>query len=256
MKTDNLAGARNAGNHSPAATLPAGAESENSGIAKLHKHMHTRIKICGLTRVQDAVAACNFGADAIGLVFYPPSSRNITVEQASEILRGVPPFVTVVGLFLNAQQSVVEKILQRLPLSMLQFHGTESPEYCESFQIPYIKSVAMKSVVNVHEYTAEYASARGFLLDSNLAGAAGGSGETFDWSAIPAKLASPVILAGGLDKGNVNQAVVNVKPAAVDVSSGVESAPGIKDHSLMHEFISQVRDADRAGNHQLANGDQ
>lgn len=251
MKTDNLAGARDASKH-----LPAGREGEDNSIAKLHKQPHTRIKICGLTRVEDAVAASNLGADAIGLVFYPPSSRNITVEQAADIMRAIPPFVTVVGLFLNAQQSLVEKVLEHLPLSLLQFHGTEPPGFCKSFQRPYIKSVAMKSVVNIHEYTAQYADARGFLLDSNLAGAAGGSGETFDWSAIPADLASPVVLAGGLDRGNVYQAVVNVKPGAVDVSSGVESAPGIKDHRLMQEFISQVRDADRTVNQQLVNGDQ
>ena len=137
-------------------------------------------------------------------------------------------------------------MLAELPLTLLQFHGTETAEFCESFNRPYIKSVAMKSVTDVHDYTQQYTRARGFLLDSNLAGAAGGSGETFDWNKVPTDLTSPVILAGGLDCSNVGQAVTAVRPASVDVSSGVESAKGVKDHAKMREFIQRVRAADSA----------
>ena len=212
---------------------------------------YTQVKICGLTRVEDAVAACESGVDALGLVFYPPSSRHISVDRAAEIISALPPFVMVTGSFLNEEKNVIDQVLEKLPLSLLQFHGTESPAFCQSFDRPYIKSVAMKSVSDVHSYAVQFTStrglgARGFLLDSNVSGGAGGSGEQFDWSLVPNDFPAPLILAGGLDCGNVAEAVTKVRPTAVDVSSGVESGRGIKDRELMKEFIQCVRAADSA----------
>ncbi len=206
---------------------------------------YTRVKICGLTSVEDALAACRCGVDALGLVFYPPSSRHVSVERAAEIVQALPSFVTVTGLFLNEEATVIDDILQRVPVSLLQFHGTESAEFCQSFNRPYIKSVAMKSVSDVHAYAAQFENARGFLLDSNIAGGAGGSGELFDWSRVPNGFSAPLILAGGLDCNNIPDAVMHVKPDAVDVSSGVESSRGVKDIELMRKFIQSVRAADR-----------
>ncbi len=216
---------------------------------------YTQVKICGLTRVQDAVAACDSGVDALGLVFYPPSSRHVTVETAAEIVRALPPFVMVTGLFLNEAKNVIDAVLEKLPLSLLQFHGTESPSFCQSFDRPYIKSVAMKSVSDVQSYAAQYTGARGFLLDSNVSGGAGGSGEQFDWSRVPNDFPAPLILAGGLDCDNVAEAVMQVRPTAVDVSSGVESGRGIKDRAMMKQFIQCVRAADSKINKSVA-GDQ
>jgi len=196
--------------------------------------------------VQDAIAACESGVDALGLVFYPPSSRHIDVDRAVEIVRALPPFVMVTGLFLNEEKSVIDEVLEKIPLSLLQFHGTESPAFCQSFERPYIKSVAMKSVSDVQSYAAQYTDARGFLLDSNVSGGAGGSGEQFDWSRVPNEFPAPLILAGGLDCENVAEAVMKVRPTAVDVSSGVESGRGIKDRALMKQFIQCVRAADSA----------
>jgi len=207
--------------------------------------VYTRVKICGLTRVTDALAACDSGVDSIGLVFYPPSSRNVSIEQAAEIIASVPPFVTITGLFLNAEKNRIDEILKELPLSMLQFHGTESADFCRSFERPYIKSVAMSTESDIHAYTEQFVESRGFLLDSNIAGGAGGSGELFDWDLVPSDLSAPVVLAGGLNGDNVAEAVAGVRPAAVDVSTGVESSKGIKDHAKMREFIQNVRAADR-----------
>jgi phosphoribosylanthranilate isomerase len=204
----------------------------------------TRIKICGFTRTEDARIASQLGADAIGLVFYPPSPRHISIEQAVEIAAVVSPFCSVTALFLDAEESYVEKVLQSVPVSLLQFHGTESAEYCERFDRPYIKSVAMKTVDDVAGYCAQFEHCRGFLLDSNAAGAAGGSGTAFDWSLVPKELAASLILAGGLDVNNVADAIRELRPAAVDVSSGVESAKGVKDTTLMREFIARVHAAD------------
>ncbi len=205
----------------------------------------TRIKICGFTNAADARFAADLGVDSLGLVFYPPSSRNVSVEQARAIVTGLPPFVTLTALFLNAEADVIDEVLAKLPISLLQFHGTESPEFCESFNRPYIKSVSMKSTGNVQSYCRQYEMARGFLLDSNAAGAAGGSGKAFDWSLVPGELAAPLVLAGGLEVDNVANAVKQVRPAAVDVSSGVESQKGKKDHNLMRRFINEVHAADR-----------
>jgi len=204
----------------------------------------TRVKICGFTRPADAQMASDLGVDAIGLVFYPPSPRHVSIEQAATISQSVSPFCSVTALFLDADVDYVEEVLKSVPVSLLQFHGTESAQYCESFARPYIKSVAMKSVSNVGEYCNQFASCGGFLLDSNAAGAAGGSGTAFDWSLVPSELASSLILAGGLDVENVANAISEIRPAAVDVSSGVESAKGIKDQQMMRDFINNVRAAD------------
>lgn len=206
----------------------------------------TRIKICGFTRPQDARIAEQLGVDAIGLVFYPPSPRHIEIDAAVAIASAVSPFCTVTALFLDADAAYVEEVLKAVPISLLQFHGTESPAYCDYFARPYIKSVAMKTVDDVADYCTGFKRCRGFLLDSNAAGAAGGSGTTFDWSLIPADMAAGLILAGGLDVDNVSDAVRKVRPAAVDVSSGVESAKGIKDARLMHDFVANVRAADNS----------
>jgi len=205
---------------------------------------NTRIKICGFTRVDDALIASDLGVDAVGLVFYPPSSRHVSIEQAVAIARAVSPFCTVTALFLNARVSFVEEVLSSVPVSLLQFHGTENADYCESFACPYIKSVAMKSIDDVERYCEDFKRCRGFLLDSNAAGAAGGSGTAFDWSKVPSRLASSLVLAGGLNAQNVADAIRELRPAAVDVSTGVESAKGIKDERMMRRFIASVRDAD------------
>lgn len=213
-------------------------------------HYKTQIKICGFTRPADAVSAVALGVDSLGLVFYPPSPRHVSIDQARDITAAVPPFTSFTALFLNAEREAVERVLETIPVNLLQFHGTESPEFCQSFNRPYIKSVSMKSTSNVVEYCAAYDRSRGFLLDSNVAGAAGGSGDVFDWSLIPTSTDVPLVLAGGLDVGNVRDAVFSVRPSAVDVSSGVESSKGIKDVTLMKRFITNVKAADE----QIANG--
>lgn len=204
----------------------------------------TQIKICGFTRPVDAVQAVALGADALGLVFYPPSPRNISIEQAVDIAREVAPFTALTALFLNAERSDIDSVLAAVPISLLQFHGTEDAAFCRSFNRPYIKAVPMQSVDSVESYCDQYHDARGFLLDSNAAGAAGGSGKQFDWNRIPTALPAGVILAGGLTVDNVHDAVCSVRPSAVDASSGVESAKGIKDVALMRDFIQQVKKAD------------
>ena len=213
-------------------------------------HYKTQIKICGFTRPADAATAVALGVDSLGLVFYPPSPRHISIEQARDIAAAVPPFTSFTALFLNAEREEVERVLENIPVNLLQFHGTESPQFCQSFNRPYIKSVSMKSTANVIEYCAAYENARGFLLDSNVAGAAGGSGDVFDWSLIPKSPDVSLVLAGGLDVDNVRDAVFSVRPSAVDVSSGVESAKGIKDTDLMQQFIANVKAVDE----QIASG--
>ena len=208
----------------------------------------TRIKICGITRTQDAIEAARLGVDALGLVFYPPSSRAIDLERALRIREVLPAFVQAVGLFVNPARHEVEAVLQVFPELVLQFHGDETAEFCASFARPYLKALPMgKSVegvvLDVHGLMAQHAQASGFLLDSHAPGAVGGTGIAFDWSTIPA-LARPLILAGGLYPANVGEAVRLVRPWAVDVSSGLESAPGVKDFFKMAEFVDEVRYAD------------
>lgn len=204
----------------------------------------TRIKICGITRAEDGLAAARAGADAIGLVFYPPSPRHVTVAQASEIARALPPFVTTVGLFVNPEAEEVEAVLHQLHLDLLQFHGEEPPEFCRRFGMPYLKAVRVKTGVDLIQYADFYPDAKGLLLDAWVEGVAGGTGKSFDWGLIPAQLPLPVVLSGGLDPSNVETAVRRVKPWAVDVSSGVEAARGIKDAAKIAAFVQGVRNAE------------
>lgn len=202
--------------------------------------MRVRVKICGITRADDAQAAVDHGADAIGLVFHAPSPRFVTLERAAEIARGMPPFVTRVGLFVNAGADEVHATLSRVPLDLLQFHGDESPEYCRQFDRPYIKAIAMRDETEPETGFSRYGDAQGFLLDSCVAGVAGGSGQVFDWGRIPPSRPKPLILAGGLGPENVAAAIRAVRPYAVDVSSGVEQAKGIKDAARIAAFINEV----------------
>ena len=203
----------------------------------------TRIKICGLTRVEDVDAAVQAGADAIGLVFYPPSPRHVGLEQAVQLAARVPPLVTLVGLFVNPAQAEVEGVLERVPLSLLQFHGDEDDALCGSFGRPWIKAARMRPGVDLLEFAACHPRAQGILVDAFVDGY-GGGGKTFDWSLIPPSFDRPLLLSGGLDSGNVIEAVRRVRPWAVDVSSGVEREKGIKDAAKIAAFIAGVKDAD------------
>ncbi len=206
-----------------------------------------RVKICGITSIDDAQAATVAGANAIGLVFYANSSRCVTVAQAADIARAVGPFVTTVGLFVDAAREEIEAVLQAVPLQLLQFHGQETPAFCASFNRPFIKAIRMADGVDVLTADREYAAAGalGLLLDSYSPAAAGGTGETFGWERIPATLQLPLILAGGLSPENVAAAIAQVKPYAVDVSSGVETAPGRKDSARMAAFVRAAHAAVR-----------
>lgn len=206
--------------------------------------MATAVKICGITRPEDALAAARAGAHAIGLVFYAKSPRYVTPARAAEIIRVVPPFVTTVGLFVNAAVEEVRAALAEAPLALLQFHGEETPEFCRQFKRPYIKAVRMKAGVDLLQYARDYHDAKALLLDNYVEGLHGGSGVAFDWSLIPRGLPLPVILSGGLTPENVTEAVRRVRPSAVDVSSGVESAKGIKDAQKIAAFIKGVRSGD------------
>jgi phosphoribosylanthranilate isomerase len=201
----------------------------------------TRSKICGITRIEDGLVAAQQGADAIGLVFYPPSPRHVSITQAAAIAAVLPPFVTTVGLFVNPEASAVESVLRELHLDMLQFHGDETPEFCAGFGVPYLKAVRVKPGVDLVQYAIRFRTAKGLLLDAFVAGQAGGTGQSFDWGLIPEDLPLPVILSGGLDPDNVKAAIERVKPWAVDVSSGVEASKGIKDAARIAAFMREVR---------------
>lgn len=203
----------------------------------------TRVKICGITRIEDGLACAQLGADAIGLVFYAPSPRHVSVEQARAIMAALPPFITTVGLFVDADPAEVGAVLGQLPLDLLQFHGGESPDYCQSFNRPYLKAVRVKPGLDLVQYAAQYAQAKGLLLDAHVEGIAGGTGQAFDWDLIPARLPLPVVLSGGLNPANVTEAIKRVHPAAVDVSSGVEATKGIKDAARIAAFMQGVRNA-------------
>jgi phosphoribosylanthranilate isomerase len=206
--------------------------------------MHrTRIKICGITRTEDLDAAVVAGADAIGFVFYPPSPRFLTAGQAAMLAGQVPPFVTRVGLFVNAEAAVVRAMLTQVPIDLLQFHGDEDAHYCEQFGRPYIKAARVKPGLDLLEFARAYPGAQGLLLDAWVE-AYGGAGQSFDWSLIPENLPLPMVLSGGLHAGNVVDAVVKTRPWAVDVSSGVELSKGIKDAEKIAAFIAAVRMAD------------
>lgn len=201
----------------------------------------TRAKICGITRRDDALAACAFGADAIGLIFASRSPRRLDAAVARDIARALPPFVTRVGLFMDHDADAVAAILRDVPLDLLQFHGAEDAAYCRAFDRAYVKVVPMGDVDDVAAYAARFPDAAGFVLDAHGHGETGGSGRRFDWSRVPTALARPMILAGGLTPENVARAIGMTHPHAVDVSSGVESSPGVKDHARMRLFLDEVR---------------
>jgi phosphoribosylanthranilate isomerase len=204
----------------------------------------TRIKICGITREQDLQAAVRSGADALGLVFYEKSPRHLAVQQAAQLARAVPPFVTVVGLFVNPSVDYVREVLAKVALDVLQFHGEETPEFCAQFGRSYLKAIRVRAGVDLIQCASRFAGAQGLLLDAWVEGMQGGTGESFDWALIPHDLPLPVILSGGLHAGNVAAAVRQVRPYAVDVSSGVEAAKGIKDAAKVAAFINEVKRAD------------
>jgi len=203
--------------------------------------MRTRVKICGITRVEDALAAAVFGADAIGLVFSEASPRCVTAEQARAITAALPPFISVVGLFVDASADRIREVLGQVPIDLLQFHGREAPEECRQFGHPYIKAVRMVPDVDITAEVRRYTQAAGLLLDAYDPQLAGGTGATFDWTRVPADLGKPVILAGGLTPENVVRAIEAVRPYAVDVSSGVEQSLGIKDAAKIAAFIRNAQ---------------
>ena len=200
-----------------------------------------RSKICGITRIDDALAAVAAGADAIGFVFYAKSPRAVTAAQARAIIAALPPFVTTVGLFVNASTCELNETLDAVPLDLLQFHGDETPEQCEGYHRPYIKALRVKAGDDIAAACAAYASASGILLDTYVEGVPGGTGQAFYWSLIPQGLSKPIILAGGLSVQNVAQAIAQVQPYAVDVSGGVEKSKGIKDQDKIRAFMQAVR---------------
>jgi phosphoribosylanthranilate isomerase len=204
----------------------------------------TRIKICGITRLCDALQVARLGGDAIGLVFHSRSPRAIELDNALQIRSAIPPFVTVTALFMNENETWISQVLETVKPDCLQFHGEETAEFCRQWSKPYLKAVPMGSVMDASRYADQFPDAQGFLLDSNVAGRQGGSGDTFDWSKIPSNFDFSLVLAGGLNPSNVAAAITQVKPWGVDVSSGVERSRGIKDSDLIDQFFKQVNLAD------------
>ncbi|MGQ0443355.1 MAG: phosphoribosylanthranilate isomerase [Methylophilaceae bacterium] len=202
--------------------------------------MRTRVKICGITRVEDALNAVRYGADAIGLVFYASSPRHVTMDTAKAIVASLPPFVSAVGLFVNASNSEINNVLSQVRLDALQFHGDEMASDCEQLSLPYFKAIRVKPDTNLLQCAQEFNSASALLLDAYSELAIGGTGQVFDWSLIPLHLPKPVILAGGLTAENVGYAIERVKPYAVDVSGGVEQSKGIKDVAKISAFMQAV----------------
>ena len=218
-----------------------------NSVASTHiPTMRTRVKICGFTRPEDAKAAADLGVDAIGLVFYPPSPRHVDIAQARSIIHALPPFVTVVGLFVNEDPQRVADVLTALRIDLLQFHGEESPGYCSAFDRAYIKAIRMTPGTDLALLASDYHTACGLLLDADDPAAKGGTGKDFDWAMIPPACPLPVILAGGLNPGNARAALQQVLPYGLDVSSGVEAAKGIKDASKMAAFIKEIKDFDQS----------
>ena len=205
--------------------------------------MVVRSKICGITRIEDALLAAEAGADAIGLVFYDKSPRAVDVRQARAILAALPPFVTSVGLFVNASRCFIGEVLDAVPLDLLQFHGDETPEQCEGHGRPWFKALRVRPGDDLRAEAARFSGARAILLDAYVPGVPGGTGERFDWKLIPVDLPRPLILAGGLTPDNVAEAISSVRPYGVDVSGGVEASRGIKDAAKMAAFIQRVREA-------------
>lgn len=202
--------------------------------------MGVKVKICGITRPEDAVNACQSGVDAIGLVFYKPSPRNVSIEQAREIVQVLPPFVSVVALFVDADSSEIYSVLQNVEIDLIQFHGSESAEFCESFNKRYIKVIHMQEAVDLGASISQYPSSCGILLDTFQKELPGGTGRSFDWHLVPEYPGKPLIIAGGLTPSNVGDAIKIVRPYAVDVSGGVELSKGIKDAGKIADFINQV----------------
>lgn len=202
--------------------------------------MRTRVKICGITRAEDALAAARAGADAIGLVFYAQSPRAVDVAQARAVMQALPPFVTTVGLFVNAAPEAIRALLAALPLDMLQFHGDEPAAACRGYGRPYLKALRLAAGEDPAALARPYEDAAGILVDSYVEGVPGGTGQTFDWSQLSGGLSRPLILAGGLTPANVAAAVKQVRPWGVDVSGGVEAVPGIKDAAKIEAFIRGV----------------
>ncbi len=205
--------------------------------------MRTRIKICGITRLEDAQAVAAHGADALGLIFYRPSPRFVGLERARAIVQGAPAFLTTVAVFVNPSREEVEEVIRRCGVDLLQFHGDEGPEFCESFERPYIKAARIRPGMNLLEYLSPYTSARAWMLDAYHEDLWGGTGGSFDWSLVPARPARPIILSGGLTPENVGAAVERARPYAVDVSTGVESAKGVKDAKRIAAFVAGVGNA-------------
>lgn len=208
----------------------------------------TRIKVCGITRKEDVVAVVKEGADALGLVFYPPSPRAVTIDQAKQLVASVPAFVTVTALFVNPSIEQVQSVLDQVRIDLLQFHGDEDDDFCSQFKHPFIKALRVRQASDLVASCLRFPSALAVLLDSYKPGVPGGTGETFDWSLIPEDLQTPVILAGGLSPTNVAAAVQQVAPFAVDVSGGVEQDKGIKDRSKIRAFINEVYHVDQQRN--------
>ena len=205
--------------------------------------VRTRVKICGITRVEDALIAVAQGADAIGLVFYPPSPRYVSPAQAAEIVNALPAFITVVALFVDASRTDVEAVLSQVNIDLIQFHGQETADECRQYGKSYMKAIRVKSDTNLVQYTTEYSDAKALLLDTYAEGEPGGTGQVFDWTVIPKNLSKPIVLAGGLDAENVEQSIRQVKPYAVDVSGGVEFKKGIKDAAKIAAFMRGVSNA-------------
>ncbi len=207
--------------------------------------MRTRVKICGFTEVKDAVAAAKLGVDAIGLVFYPPSPRHVSIHKAAEIVSSLPAFVTVVALFVDEQEAKIREVLSQVAIDCIQFHGDETAEDCNIYNNPYLKAIRMQPGLDVLAIAAQYQDAAGLLLDAYHPGIKGGGGSKFDWDLIPKQCALPVILAGGLQVENAKQAVDLVRPYALDVSSGVEVEKGVKDVAKMAAFIQAINESDK-----------
>ena len=207
--------------------------------------MSTRVKICGITRIEDALTAIRLGANAIGFIFWDKSARYIDPKEARKIVMALPPFVTVVGVYVNPSSEWVEETCSITGLNLLQFHGDELPEFCSQFPLPYIKAVRIRSGIDLLQYAAQYSSSNGLLLDSYVEGVPGGTGRTFEWSLIPENLSLPLIVSGGLDAKNVCEAIRKAKPWAVDVSSGVEITKGIKNADKIAAFMTGVRNGEK-----------
>ena len=209
----------------------------------MEQYNRTRVKICGITSVKDAIFAVNAGADAIGLVFYAPSQRFVTIEQAQQIVAAMPPFVSVVALFVNALPIEIKTVLAQVRIDIVQFHGDETRSDCEQIKLPYYKAIRVKADTNLLQYEAEFSSAKALLLDTYSDAAFGGTGQVFDWGLVPQNLTKPVILAGGLTAENVALGIKQVRPYAVDVSGGVELSKGVKDVAKIAAFMHAVEES-------------